>query len=120
MKGVSAETHGAECKALAAWAGFSSGNSLIDGSGAPPAAAGLRAVATLVTGLSTGSFLVTPSGAVGGSVGRASLDQKSAFALGSWAAKMALAVSESTVSAAGSGSGSAAAESTLASLAPLV
>jgi len=41
---------------LAAGAGSSSGNFLIDGSGAPPASAGLRAVATSVAGLSAGSF----------------------------------------------------------------
>ena len=109
---------------LAEGAGFSFGNSLIDGSGASPVAAGLKAVATLVTGLSAGSFLppisskeasasdfaagmsflrsgVTPVGAVVGSVGRASLDQKEAAELGAWAANMALALSESTVSAAG-------------------
>mmetsp|Transcript_26565 Transcript_26565/g.85412 ORF Transcript_26565/g.85412 Transcript_26565/m.85412 type:complete len:270 (+) Transcript_26565:1062-1871(+) len=101
-----------------AWAGFSSGNSLIDGSGAPPAAAGLRAVATLVAGLSAGSFLMTPVsskeasvpdlaaaflrapstapvGAVGGPVGRGNLDQKTAVGRGAWVANMALALSES-------------------------
>ena len=65
-RSVSAETHGAECKTLAAGAGsLSSRNSLIDGSGAPPFAAGLRAAATSVTGLSAGC-----DGGVDVSVGR--------------------------------------------------
>ena len=57
------KTYGAECKALAAGAGVSSGNSLIVDSGAPPGAAGLKDVATLVTTLvtdSAGSLLMTP------------------------------------------------------------
>ena len=70
------QTRGAECAALAA------GSSLIDGSGAPPAVTGLKAGASSVTGLRAGAFVVTPLGAVVGSVGRASLDQKTAFALG--------------------------------------
>jgi len=106
-------------------AGSSFGNSLIDGSGAPPASAGLRAVATSVAGLSAGflmapvssteasapdsaagmSFLRAPStapvGAVGGPVGRVNLDQKTAGGLGAWAANMALALSESTAPASG-------------------
>ena len=53
------QTHGAECKVRAA------GNSFIDGSGASPAAAGSRA----------GSSLVTPLGAVGGSIGVVLLEQ---------------------------------------------
>mmetsp|Transcript_36462 Transcript_36462/g.118587 ORF Transcript_36462/g.118587 Transcript_36462/m.118587 type:complete len:291 (-) Transcript_36462:51-923(-) len=109
-----------------AGAGSASGNSLVDGSGAPPAAAGLRAVATLVTGLSAGSFLMAPVssteasaphsaagmsflrapstapvGAVGGPVGRGNLDQKTAVGRGAWAANMALALSESTAPASG-------------------
>ena len=63
---------------------------------------------------------MTPVWAVGGLVGRASLTQKTALALGSWAANTEMAASESTVSAASSGSAAAAAESTLAFLATLV
>ena len=59
------QTHGAECKALAAGAGVSTGNSSLDGSGAPPVAAGVRA----------GALLVTPLGAVGGSIGVVFLEQ---------------------------------------------
>ena len=115
---MGSQTHGTECQAISTGAGFSSGNSLIDGSGASPAAAGLRAVATLMTGLSAGSFssneasapdfdagmsflrapLMAPVGAVG-MVGCASLDQKTALALGLWAANMALARSDSTSAA---------------------
>ena len=58
-QGVGRQTHGAECKVRAA------GNSFIDGSGASPAAAGSRA----------GSSLVTPLGAVGGSIGVVLLEQ---------------------------------------------
>ena len=60
---------GAECEALDAGPG-SSGQSLIDGSGAPPAVTGSRAGASSVTGLRAGAFVVTPVGAVFGSVGR--------------------------------------------------
>ena len=59
------QTHGVECKALAAGAGVSSGTSSLDGSGAPPVATGVRA----------GAFVVTPLGAVGGSVGVVLLEQ---------------------------------------------
>ena len=59
------QTHGAECKALAAGAGVSSGTSSLDGSGAPPVATGVRA----------GALLVTPLGAVGGSIGVVFLEQ---------------------------------------------
>ena len=55
------QTHGAECKALAAGAGVSSGTSSLDGSGA--------------TGVRAGAFVVTPLGAVGGSVGVVLLEQ---------------------------------------------
>ena len=87
------QTRGAECKALAAGAGSSSGNSLIDGSGAPPAVTGLKAGASSVTGLSAGSFLVpkeasAPDFAAGmpflraplmaPAAGRLSFDQKTA------------------------------------------
>ena len=58
-QGVGRQTHGAECEVRAA------GNSFIDGSGASPAAAGSRA----------GSSLVTPLGAVGGSIGVVLLEQ---------------------------------------------
>ena len=43
---------------------------MIDGSGAPPAVTGSRAGASSVTGLRAGVFVVTPVGAVFGSVGR--------------------------------------------------
>ena len=86
----------AACEALAAGAGSSAGNSLIDGSGAPPAVTGLKAGASSVTGLRAGASLV-PLGDVGGS----SLDQKTAFGLGAWAESTALALSESSASAAG-------------------
>ena len=59
------QTHGAECKALAAGAGVSSGTSSLDGSGAPPVATGVRA----------GAFVVPPLGPVGGSVGVVLLEQ---------------------------------------------
>ena len=102
----------AQCQALAAGAaGFFSGKSLIDGSGAPPAVAGLRAVATLVAGLSAGSFLMTPvsstqasapDSAAGMSFLRGvNLDQKTAGGLGAWVANMALGLSESTAPASG-------------------
>ena len=87
-------------EALAAGAG-SSGNSLIDGSVSPQTAACLRAMSVLMTGLSAGSFLMTPLGTVGGPVGRSNLDQKTAGGLGAWAANMALALSESTAPASG-------------------
>jgi hypothetical protein len=56
------QTHGAECKALAAGAGVSSGTSSLDGSGA-------------ATGVRAGALLVTPLGAVGGSIGVVFLEQ---------------------------------------------
>ena len=99
-------------KALAAGAGFSSGTSLIIDSGAPPAAAGLRAVATLVTGLSAGPFLMTPVSSTEASA-PVFAAKKTAFGLGSWAANIALARSESTVSSAWSSGASAAARSFL-------
>ena len=46
---------------------------MIDGSGAPPAVTGSRAGASSVTGLRAGAFVVTPVGAVFGSVGRSGL-----------------------------------------------
>ena len=74
----------AACEALTEGAGSSAGNSLIDGSGAPPAVTGLKAGASSVTGLRAGAFLVTDLragaflvttlGDVGGSVGRAFSD----------------------------------------------
>ena len=58
---------------------------------------GSRAGASSVTGSRAGASSVR---AGGGSVGRTNLDQKTAFARGLWAANVALARSESTVSAA--------------------
>ena len=90
------------------------------GGGSPLPSTGLAAGSFLMTGSRAGSSSVTPVWAVGGLVGRASLTQKTALALGSWAANTEMAASESTVSAASSGSAAAAAESTLAFLATLV
>ena len=53
----------AECEALAAGAGSSSGSSLIDGSGAPPAVTGSIAGESSVTGLRAGASLMLPSSA---------------------------------------------------------
>ena len=55
----------------------------MDGGGSPLPSTGLAAGSFLMTGSRAGSSSVTPVRAVGGLVGRASLTQKTALALGS-------------------------------------